>query len=169
MKRARRGGGSRRPTRKFVWARQEGIITNVAVDGVTRTALLSDFETLYGAQLIGCTIVRIRGLIGVRPVTAASSFNSVRAAVQVEPNPSGAPVVADGPYGGEHNDWMLFEPFHTASGVGNSEVDGRVIDVRSSRKLEELNQGLFLYFGTRSTNTSAVDVVFDLSIGIKLP
>lgn len=154
-----------------MWARTQGTLT-ISPGGVIRSSALSAFQALYGAQLIGSTVVRTRGVIATQTSDATTGFNQLRFAMIVEPNPGSAPVVADGPVGGEHNDWLLYEPFIVA-GAGqigvNQDPAGRVIDVKAARKLDELGDELLIYAGTQASNTAAVTVSWDLSIGVKLP
>jgi len=61
-----------------------------------------------------------------------------------------------GPNGAPYEDWMLWEPFisTTASGESYGEPAGqRVIDVKSMRKLEEINEQLTLWVDGTATVT----------------
>lgn len=165
---------SRGTRRKFVWAHIRDTSTVPASGVPNRLNLLGDFETALGAQLIGATVVRIRGVMSVVGTAVVGGVpNIVRAAAIVEPNPGSAAVAADGPWGGQFNDWMLFEPFMDwgPAVVQTMPVGSRVIDVKSSRKIEEINETLFLYVAApvAPANSAAVQFTYDLSIGIKLP
>lgn len=74
----------------------------------------------------------------------------------------------------ENRDYFVFEPFiaGTTGGTIGTDQLGRAIDVRSSRKLEELNQTLVIDWSTVGVQnpanvTSIVHV--DLSILLMLP
>lgn len=155
-----------------MWARVAGAIT-LSPGGFSRGDLLADFQTTYGAQLIGATLVRVRGIMACQTSAATTDFQGVRWAAAVEQNPGAAAMAAgDGPFTGDHKDWMVFEPFAVA-GAGqigvNQDPAGRVIDVKSMRRIEELNEEFFYAAEADAGNTAAVTLYFDLSIGIKLP
>ena len=58
--RMNRRTSKRAPLRKFVWARTVGTLSGPDTVGVD---LLEDFQSEYGAQLLGATVMRIRGYI----------------------------------------------------------------------------------------------------------
>lgn len=157
------------PRRKFVWARvsESG---SLAPDTVDRDNLLETFETQYGAQLIGCTVVRIRGII----YTSSSNTGQLMVAaavVESEPPAPDTPVNAEGPTQRPFADYMLYEPFITSGAASGpqSDTSARMIDVKSARKVEELDERLSLYLQTPSGNAVAVSYHYSLSIGVKLP
>lgn len=57
----------RRPRRKIVFAREGHTGLLAAAGAATTFAPLANFETTYGAQLLGATIMRIRGHICYSP------------------------------------------------------------------------------------------------------
>lgn len=70
-----------------------------------------------------------------------------------------------------HADWMSYEPLISVNHPGdtaNYKVSRRVIDVKSSRKMEELGEGLGL-FVEHNTVGVAAGFTWALSIGLKLP
>lgn len=87
----------------------------------------------------------------------------------------------------ENKDYFIFEPFHTAfvPDQGGTDVtpglfpfqgtplEARMIDVKSSRKIEELNQTVILDVSGESANNidagAIVGFVFDLSLLLALP
>lgn len=155
------------PRRKFIWARTS-VTGSMGANSIGRSNLLSNFESLYGAELIGCTIVRIRGII----TTSSSAIDQLFvAAAMVEPDPVGTLDVAEGPTQRPYASWMLYEPFVT-SGLANgaqNETGARMIDVKANRKLDELDEQLSFYIQTPSGNSTTVGYHYSLSVGVKLP
>lgn len=162
--------------RKFVWVRH--LLNSSGADVATGSDLLSQFETDYGAQLIGATIVRIRGLMYANADSGQGTTNTFRFGARVL---SGAldlsgPTPDQSPFVDENADWMLWEPFiqsvtTTAAGGEDQQVGlMRMIDVKSSRRLDELGERLVMF---QASNPAAPTVVWsygwDLSIGVKLP
>lgn len=162
-----RGTTRRTPQRKSVWARTSGqqalgIGTQFSVN------LLAGFETDYGANLIGSTVVRIRGLMSSRVTTSVSAVaDELRVGVRVSNVNETAAL--GGPVDNPHEDWMLWEPFYAfavGEGGGGVHLD-RVIDVRSMRKMDEINQQLTLF--AESFTAAAHELVWSLSVLLKLP
>lgn len=117
--------------------------------------------------------MRIRGAVATLTDSGATlGLQQTRVGVLVEPTPNATAGTLDGPFGGEHRDWMLFEPFITPGGGQggfSSDCLGRIIDSKGARKLEEIEEQLSLFVQASVNNSDSVSVVFDLSIGIKLP
>lgn len=99
--------------------------------------------------MLGATIVRVRGFMQVRDVDLPTGEQLyVRAGMYIgnQNELTRGPDANDSAYDTESawKDWFLFEPFfladETETAHANSPLTGRMIDVRSSRKLEELNQ-----------------------------
>jgi len=182
-----------RPRRKLVWARHaDGIVIPTADPAGTQNRyLLEDFETRYSADLIGCTIMRIRGVMSAGLVGDSDTeegYAAIRVGVRVTDHADidQTDYSNDAMYDTQaYADWMLFEPFmldalgaiaaeDIAEATAASEV--RRIDVRSRRKLGELNETLELLAGRPVTggqdppaNTMAVRLRWDLSILVALP
>lgn len=163
---ARRGSGSRR---KMVWARHLNTGTTITVGATgTQLNLLSSFETEYGANLIGATAIRIRGVMFGTPTVAGSG--SLIAGVRVS-NDADA-TAGNGPQSSPYADWMLYESFIFDDGglldlTGDSQVVSRVVDIRSMRKLEEINEQLTLWL--EAAGTGNWRFTSSLSILLKLP
>lgn len=165
-----RTGGRSVPARKFVWARHQVNVT-VASGQIERQRLLQEFRASYGADLVGATIVRVRGTMATLPASAAAGGGIlggiVRTDLSAVPDPAN-----EGPNAKPHADWFLFEAFHNATIPGQSLDTSitarRLIDVKSSRKIEELDEEAFLYI---AVPPSSADTLFvgTLSIGLKLP
>lgn len=150
-----------------------------------RFNLLTPFETAYGANLIGCTIMAIKGYVGVLGTSAvAGDHFFCRAGVKVTDQPLALVAGGDSLYaadsntGGAHDDWMAFWPLVVPSpvGVGTASPgwDGggsafMRVDVQSRRRLSELGQSLML--DVSAVAVAGIDLVWthDLSILIALP
>lgn len=153
---SRRGGPSVR--RKKVWARAIYQDSTVPVAGGFYALPLLDFENEYGADLLGCTIMRVRGQLeytGDGPAVAAmriiteSSFATLGA--------------DDDPTTDRHADWFFYQPMNTGSDT-SAVFD---VDVQSMRKLDELGQTLLLAVGTADAAAGTFSAV--LSILVALP
>lgn len=175
--------------RKLVWARTAGGVV-VNTGGLLSVFPLSQFEGSYGAQLIGCTIMRTRGVISAALVGASvgESFAAVRFACRITDHADlAAQDYAIGAmYGNQAQaDWFIFEPFmldNSGISTANEEVDTtsaseiRLIDVKARRRFQELDQVAELLIGapapastTPPANTAAVRIRWDLSFLIALP
>lgn len=167
---------SRGTTRKFVWARHTfvGEQTGAAVGG----DLLSQFETDYGAQLIGATITRIRGYAFAQATDATdNTINQYRMGIRVlSGNLDLSGTVPDqDPWTDENADWMAWMPFASVVAVGGLPIGDSVlnamrVDVKAQRRLDELGERLVLFqAGNPGAPTITWAVGWDLSIGVKLP
>lgn len=156
-RRVSRGTAKRR---KLVWARVIAQDVDVAANTSVFTNLTSAFETLYGAQLIGATVMRIRlrffnpaanvGLpiiYGVR-INNDSQFDNLDN--------------ASGPGTDAHADWMTWGMLNSGDPLVTD------IDVKSMRKFEEIGDGVMLGL-SNVTATGAVDLDFTASLLIALP
>lgn len=182
-----------KPRRKLVWARHsDGIV--IPIDdpaGTQNRYLLDDFETRYSADLIGITIMRIRGVITAGLVGDSDTlegYAAIRCGIRVtdHADENQTDYTNDAMYDTQaYADWMMFEPFmldalaavasgDAAEATAASEI--RRIDVKSRRKLGELGETLELVIGRPvaggvdpPANTMAVRVRWDLSILVALP
>lgn len=172
-----RNSGSRR---KFVWARQSGVL-----DAATfaEDLLFSFKDRAGGSVLLGATVVAIKGYVVPDVVGAEIAKGRVairvcdEADIEVDPLQTGhGPVDA-----GSENDWMAFMPFFIAQDEGEAGLQGASfgswnhagspwgVDVRSNRKMEELNQTLGIWWANVGVgNPAATFINYDLSIGLKL-
>lgn len=170
---ARRRGGrgfSRQVRRKFVWARSFGTGIVAAGDVGLTVDLLEDFKAALGSDILGCTVMRIRGeyLLDQGPVAESESQIAV---VGIRTFTEPLDATEELPLTTPHADWMSYEPLTTVHHPGdtaNYKVNRRVIDVKSSRKMEELGEGLGL-FVEHNTVGVAAGFTWALSIGLKLP
>lgn len=162
--RGRSRGISRSPRRKFVWARTNGSLVVDDTQGIV-IDLLADFRALYGSDLIGVTVERIRGTIfwntedvALNGITAVSALRTESQLLAEE---------EEGPLAAMHDDWMMFDTT-ILDGPGDLVKDRRYIDVRSSRKMEEVGETLILA-AEHDAAATAVGLKYILSIGFKLP
>lgn len=184
-----RSSRPRAPRRKLVWARNAmGVVVNSG--GTFSHFPLAQFEGTFGAQLIGCTIMRIRGVASAALVGASvgEAFAAVRLAARITDHADLAPTdyAIGAMFGNQAQaDWFMFEPFmldNSGVTLANEEVDTtsaseiRQIDVRARRKFEELDQTLEILVGAPAPastqppfNTAGVRVRWDLSYLIALP
>lgn len=179
--------GFSRPRRKLVWARivasgTAPIAITPALATPARLDGLLNFEQSLGASTVGVTVRRTRGYFVAYDVDqAAGEIEQCRFTAYVgDNNDIDDPANAnDSSFDdlSENRDFYLFEPFvlpppNAASPAGQSDISGRLIDNRSSRKLEELNQTIIYDVSAFSPNAAAVGAVgftFDLSMLLALP
>ena len=159
--------GRRVQRRKFVWARHSGTFTGTSAQ-LSRTRLLQEFQDDYGADLIGATLVRVRGVIVC--YTADTTAGGLTVAGTVKTDTSAAvDLVNEGPANRPHADWFMWEPFYADGAHDYSSAARRIIDVKSSRKIEEIDEEAYLYIATGPSNPAAITCDYTLSIGLKLP
>lgn len=179
-----RRGVRRAPLRKFVWARTSGgVTTQDDSPNAYGVDLLGPFQEEYGSQLLGATVVRIRGIMFPRFPGIGEIENVGGAAGVIVENDrilTEAPAEREfySPFNRVHDDWLAWMPFFqvgAAEGTAATSFNGGSeynVDVKSSRKIEELGQGLHLWVG-RDLNMGGnpgqqIDLWFSLSIGLKL-
>ena len=145
--------------RKLVWARSITSNLVLAGNGTTNDPLLADFQTTYGAQLIGCTVVRIRGWLKVSSTLPEDEFVvvGIRVITDTETLPAAAGPIVD-----PHADWMYYDVLQEGSLDG-----GRYFDVKAMRKIDELGQGLSMIFEHAGATATNIDLV--VSVLVALP
>lgn len=145
-----------------------------------RVDLLALFETEYGADVLGATIVRVRGWAALRdPDLAAGEHVYARAVAFIgsQNDIARGSDNEDSPFATESawKDYFFFEPFFLPDDTETAHLGvtaQRIIDVKSSRKLEELNQTLVMDVAGRNFAAAAAsNAAFhaDLSILLMLP
>lgn len=181
----RRGRG---PRRKLVWARivASGAAPFGAAPALEEPARLDgllNFEQSLGASTVGVTVRRTRGYFVCYDTDQdPAAIEQVRFTAYVGDNND-----IDDPANNndnsfdslsENRDFYLFEPFvlpppaDVNAGRGLSDTQGRLIDNRSSRKIEELNQTIVYDISGFSPNSAAAGTfgfTFDLSMLLALP
>lgn len=162
---------SRGTRRKLVWARRPEEQFSVATGEFNGLNLLGDFETAYGANLIGCTIVRMRIRWSAfvadttgQPVAALGVRVADEATITAT-----APTDPLGPLNDAHADWMAWDTTLTTVLQGattNPSLVGplasRYLDVKAMRKVDELGDAAWLLVD----HSSAEAVVFNLSTSV---
>lgn len=159
MRRAARVSRGTSPARKWVWARDTGIAQTIAANGEIFVDLLAPFEAEYGADLLGATVMRIRGSI--------KGDQSTTWAARIMTQSTFASLVSgvNGPRFDVHADWFWFQPYFTA--VTQGETPQMEVDNKAARKLDELGQSLLLAVSNESSAIATVS--YNLSVGVKLP
>lgn len=162
-----------------MWARQVlQLTTNAdiapALATPARADVLAGFEASYGASPIGATVVRCRGQM-LQIDSATGDIIHTRLTMYVGDNNDvqRGPNANDNSFDqlSENRDFFFFEPFifGTTGGTVGTDQLGRSLDVRSSRKLEELNQTLVLDYSAAGVNNPAiVPVIMNLDISLLL-
>lgn len=160
-------GFTRQVRRKFVWDRTFGTIAppNTGVD------LLAGFRAQPGGTHLGATITRIRGYIipsEALSTTAGAGVLGMRIDSWNED-----PAEPDNqPVNQPDEDWLAWLPWNVGTGTlrmatsWNENASLWTVDVKSQRKLEELNQTLWL-FGDQTGGADRT-YFYNLSIGLKL-
>lgn len=179
---ARRKMVSRGTRRKLVWARQAGSVTVAtaaapATAAPTRVDLLAPFVAELGAAPIGCTITRVRGIMGVDTITATTAQLTAVMYIGDGNDIARGPNANDNFYddSSAHKDYFLVEPFLAPSTAATdlhlhgNDVVARIIDSKSSRKLEEVSQRLVLDISGNAVAVSTQVFFFDLSVLVMLP
>lgn len=179
MARGRRRRSYRRaPLRKFVWARSSGFLTrdDAGAD------LLGQFQQEYGAQLLGATVVRIRGWVAPNTISAgadgsqfAGLYGFIVDTDRADYTFTGVPELAAEQR--EHDDWLWYAPwvvqnYSTTARTdltANYQANPWAVDVKAARKIEELGQTLQIWQSTPDANPDFNGMGFHLSIGLKLP
>ena len=149
----RPSGRPRVRRRKLVWARDDGVVTvpsaaAPALAAPARINILNPFFVNMGASLVGCTIMRIRGYIWCLGINAVRQ--QVRAVMWIGDSNDAlrAPNANDNPFDdiSSSKDFFGVYPLLTSSVVEEQlmPITGAMVDVKSSRKLEELNQVLLI-------------------------
>ena len=153
------------PRRKLVWARLQSSPSVVIPANTTSfLQILSQFQTAYGADPIGATIRRIRGNITMRGGTAG---NSVRAVLGIGVF-NGVATIS--PTINPHLDWMYWKQIYVEPPLATefSVLNNMEIDVKSSRKMEELGQDLYLAI-SNTHPTDGLSYAYATSTLILLP
>ena len=157
----------------MIWAR-------TAVEGVQGTVTdfvfanaLADFQADYGADLVGSTVIRVRGHVMATVDTTTPTFKKGVLAARVATQ-STIPVLSDthGPEQDRGADWFWYQPLALTAGAELSGAGGPVqrieVDVRSARKLEEVGQTII--FGWQGSDEAGlITCTGYLSWLLKLP
>lgn len=164
---------SSRPTaakRRLIWARFSSGPTAVVAGTAFNAFPLDTFETAYGAQLLGCTIMRVRGIIAAKQTSLVSDGTLV-CAMKVADLPgvtTEAPVTS-----GVNDDWFMYEAWASVTNVPTASEPSyqlqKEIDVRARRRLDELGQRLVFAAEVRGPGAAQFRINVHLSILVALP
>jgi len=154
--------------RKRVWARTRHTILDQTTNA-SLESLLADYRTDAGLTRNppGVTVGGIRGRIAWEPSAyAAGQIDELAVGIVVAPDTVEA-VDLD-PAAFLHLDWMLYERF-AFGGAAGAHVNEFVVNVRSQRKMEELNEDLFVVFTPAMGTPRTLDVTTQFSTLLILP
>jgi len=151
--------GSRRSTRppvrrKRIWMRDFGTDTLVGTTPFVRD-LTAIWASAGAPNLIGATVIRVRATLAFARTAGSSVLPHVFAGVMVGPstldavdaNPAGTP--------GLHLDWMHWSKNYGAANMAAAAALGAfsvTVDVKAMRKLEELDDTLWLCLSSTLTD-----------------
>jgi hypothetical protein len=134
--------------------------------------LLAPYESAFGAQVTGSTVTRIVGQFCVRPDTVPGANSQVRIGIGVFPTQMRTVVAANpGPVASPDEDWMWVHGVQWMT-LGTGAVTATDfarfhLDLRSRRKITDLDQELLLCAG--ASGTVAWTFAYSLRVLIMLP
>ena len=129
--------------------------------------LLTDFRAINGgAQPLGATITRMRGLL--RAVVSAAPTSATEIVVGAIVLPRTIPAVdIPNPISDQHADWLMWQPFDGfMGGAASAAAFSTEVDVRSQRKIDEVGETLWLSWQGTGLVTG---LEWELSTLVKLP
>jgi hypothetical protein len=165
---SRRSSTSRR---KLIWARTLSPFAGTAIAANTAGTfgLLTAFQTALGADVLGCTVMRIRGHVSV--LNQVGSHHDVDLTWGIAVAPTGTPAVQLDPELVPHYDWMQWENLQMTAENGLATDFAYIkstVDVRSRRRMQELSQDLiFAYKNMHTVDAHTLHV--GLSVLLALP
>lgn len=181
---------SRRPVRKtgpkrnMFWARRTELITMEEGNLSTTHSLLANFNTVYGANLFGFTVTRIRGHYTWWTPDSQDVSTSFNLSFGIRTDETADFEVAneDGeqtartPFEDPYADWMyvrnslgITDSVQTHSSTREAAENIVELDIKSQRKLSELGERLYLMAGTNTAAAGTVYCRYDLHVLLKQP
>lgn len=163
--RRRRTFRSRAPRRRLEWAYASAENLALGAGAVGTANLLADYETAFGADAHGSTVMRIRGIVTFAPQIPAVA-ETIQWGIVVVPTPY---VTSLSPRTNHYEDWMIYESITLppAALMQNFELPLlRTIDLRSRRRLPEI--GTTLAFAVVPTG-GTLQYSYGLRILLALP
>lgn len=138
---------------------------------------LDRFRIQLGASPVGATVVRTRGVLMCQTPNVGAAVNLLLTAHVADTGElQQGPDNADNAFSqrGMNKDYFIFEPFlvvnpATAIQATASNCAGRLLDIKSARKVEELNQTVQLLLSGSSSVAATVQVTGVLSFLLALP
>lgn len=172
--RVRRRGRVQR--RKFVWDRTFGFLPATST-GPFGVDLLAGFRGQPGATHLGATVMRIRGLIYPELSTPLETgFLLGRIGFRVDSWNEDPADPDNQPQSQPDEDWMGWLPWfidgsqtpnQPSIASWNPQASAWAVDIKANRKLEELNQTLWM-FVSGPPAADPINYNYDLSVGLKL-
>lgn len=169
-----RRGFRRQVARKFVWDRTSGTVVGAADGtGTIGVDLLSAFRDQPGATHLGATVTRIRGFIYPESAGDVPAFFAGVAGFRIDSWNESAVDLTNQPFAMPDEDWLGWLPYSIDTSAGPqqsyanwNEGGGWAVDIKAQRKLEELNQTLWMFVTVPPTGV--VNYNYILSVGLKL-
>ncbi len=170
----RRGRGFRNQVRrKFVWDRTQGFVAATST-GPFGVDLLAGFRGQPGATHLGATIMRIRGFVYPElstPLETGFILGTIGFRIDSwneDPlDPDNAPLAQP------DEDWIGWLPWMVDGSQSPNSPNVATwnndftVDVKAARKLEELNQTLWMFVSPSGT-ADPINYNYNLSVGMKL-
>lgn len=164
---------SRGTTRKLVWARTN--LTWSPLGGAhASNDLLATFRT-QGGSTLGATVTRVRGTFAYTS-GGVGLVNSAIVGMYVDTVGLTAAGTAD-PFSATGEDWMQYDmipvvPVGATLGTNTPAVDpisAWAVDVRSQRKVEELQQTLYMCVHNLGAAADQFTITGSISVLLRLP
>ena len=157
-----------RPQRKRVWARQLGSFTGVTQALAQDLSLTGQFETDYGADLVGATVARTHVSLSAVTTAGTSAVAGLAVGILMRPAPIATAVAPLDPEF-RHADWSYVRVFWGDPGAaGTAEQLVADIDLKSMRKMDEIGMTYELVVQS-ATSGSTWDVQFHANTLLLLP
>lgn len=164
-------GFARQQRRKFIWDRTQGFAAAPSVSGVD---LLANYRAQPGATHVGATVMRIRGYIYPDPDAGVPTFTRGVVGFRIDSWNEDPTDLTNNPFAQPDEDWMGWLPYFWEQpgnlptwATWNAQASAYAVDIKANRKLEELNQTLWMFFSSPAAGVTTYN--WDLSIGLKLP
>ena len=120
--------------RKFVWARKIG--GGIVGDAGFVTDMFDDFRAAYGADILGSTVERVRGVIYWNANNLTVDGIHAVAGLRVADEGNLSASTNEPPLAQPHADWMMWTLRSPTMDQGTTFNDRRTIDVKAARKLK---------------------------------
>lgn len=168
----------RRPRRRMIWARETfSLINSLGGTNFAAPNVLSGIETQVGGDLVGATIMAIRGSFSARWAIGASALSGTvdvvtagLAVVDLNDTFTAAYTAEIDRYDGK---WMYWDSIPIMKAATNYTVDQieHPVVVRSKRVIKSPNEVLRLSIrtGELGATVSGADVNFSMSVLLALP
>jgi hypothetical protein len=152
-----------------VWARSwSDADISIAQNGTAATPVLAQFMAALGSDLLGCTIMRIRGTLAAQNQAGTAGLHLVWG---IRVGDQGLLAAGVDPHSRPNDDWMIWDRLlaNQAIAAESSRVDNMKFDIRAKRKMEELSQDLYIGWTNRNNSAVGITVSYALSVLLALP